>query len=788
MRRRPIALVLGLSASLSLNAYAGPERSPQQEFPGAGQPPRSVTAALDPTWKQLTPTCPVGRMASYAVVDPDRDRMVVFGGWGFGYFSDTWMLDLASGTWTQPPVDSVHPGPRMEYASIHDPVRNRMIVFGGKYPFQNEVWALDLSGTSKWTRLSTAGTPPGPRESRAIYDPVRDRMVVFGGYGSGGFPHLNETWELTLSGTPTWHRLATTGGPPAPRRGQTAILDPAGDRMIVFGGFDDVRFMNDVWALDLSTLAWQQLTPGGNIPPARYGHSATFDPDRREMVVIGGYNREFRNDLWVLSLEGSPTWTGPMSTPVAPRDFHSAVYDATRRRIVVFGGNAGPVFNDLWALDTGTRAWTQLGLNVTLPQPRLGTSMVTDANSQRMVLFGGWGGGYLYLSDTWTLALDQAQPVWISHPSAAHPDVYPSARLEHATAYDATRDRMLMFGGKAGKYFFDGVWQLDLTGDPVWSPLYPTGRSPSPRECRAVYDPVRDRMVIFGGYGPDDGDYDPEYPPPPHHLNETWELTLSGAPAWRQLDPSGPLPPARRGQTMIYDPVDDRALVFGGYDDRTFFNDVWSLSFEGGHEHWRSIMPVGVGPGPRYGASATLDPVRRQMIVFGGYDGHYLDDAWGLSLDRAPKWTRIDSSPHPGKTDFHTMAYDPNRDRFMLFGGNNGQMLGDLWELTFANPVLLPPPVSLDSGDGSVMRVAGTTFEAGSRAPILHLTLPGTSPTRLELFDISGRRLADRSFVPAAAGTNAIRLAEADKLRAGVYLVRVTQGTLSAVGRAVVVP
>jgi hypothetical protein len=59
---------------------------------------------------------------------------------------------------------------------------------------------------------------------------------------------------------------------------------------------------------------------------------------------------------------------------------------------------------------------------------------------------------------------------------------------------------------------------------------------------------------------------------------------------------------------------------------------------------------------------------------------------------------------------------------------------------------------------------------------------------RLELFDISGRRLADRLFTPATAGRNAIPLDEARTFRAGIYLVRVTQAGKSAVGRALVAP
>src|SRR5262249_21973435 len=52
--------------------------------------------------------------------------------------------------------------------------------------------------------------PPTTREGHsAIYDPVRDRMVVFGGFGGGFyFNHLtNDVWALSLTGRPTWTQL-----------------------------------------------------------------------------------------------------------------------------------------------------------------------------------------------------------------------------------------------------------------------------------------------------------------------------------------------------------------------------------------------------------------------------------------------------------------------------------------------------------------------------------------------------------------------------------------------------
>ena len=49
--------------------------------------------------------------------------------------------------------------------------------------------ALSLAGTPAWSALAPSGTPPSWRYMHsAIYDPVRDRMVVFGGSS------LNDVW------------------------------------------------------------------------------------------------------------------------------------------------------------------------------------------------------------------------------------------------------------------------------------------------------------------------------------------------------------------------------------------------------------------------------------------------------------------------------------------------------------------------------------------------------------------------------------------------------------------
>src|SRR5439155_25260329 len=125
-------------------------------------------------------------------------------------------------------------------------------------------------GSPAWTEIAPTGPPPSGRYGQtAIYDPVRDRMVVFG--GSDGSNFFNDVWALSFAGTPAWSQLAP--GSPNPRTGRyqhTANYDPVRDRMVVFGGYDGTSLRNDVWSLSFAgTPAWNPLAPVGTPPTAR---------------------------------------------------------------------------------------------------------------------------------------------------------------------------------------------------------------------------------------------------------------------------------------------------------------------------------------------------------------------------------------------------------------------------------------------------------------------------------------------------------------------------------------
>ena len=156
-------------------------------------------------------------------------------------------------------------------------------------------------------------------------------------------------------------------------------------------------------------------------------------------------------------------------------------------------------------------------------------------------------------TDVWTLTLGP-NPQWTKLAPSGTP---PPSRTAASAILDPIRHRLIIFGGYSGGNYDNSVWALTLGSTPSWTQLAPGGTQPPSRLYHtAIYDSVRDRMVIFGGEnGPS--------------LNDVWALALNGSPVWAQLNPTGTPPSGRYGHVSIYDPVSDRMLVFGGWDGNT---------------------------------------------------------------------------------------------------------------------------------------------------------------------------------------------------------------------------
>lgn len=690
----------------------------------------AAASASDGAWLQLPPAA---LAFSSAIYDPVRNRMVIFGGAdGSGYRNEVWALTLAGvPAWSQLGTSGTPPPGRDGHTAVYDPVRDRMIVFGGYFSdstghYLNDLWALSLAGAPSWTQLAPVGTPPHGRWGvTAIYEPVRDSVIVFGGYYYDGTPHfLSEVWALSLRDSVRWDRVLAGGSAPPGRYGQTAVYVPGRDSMLVFGGFYydgspyKPQFLNDVWVLSLRDYpAWSRVTPTGATPSVHYGHAAVFDTVGQRMIVFGGsyYASSpdfptFLNDAWALSLtDGGAAWSrlAPTGNPPGGRSNHVAVWDPTNSRVIEYGGttaDGGPsILNDAWALAlVDGMAWSQLPSPDGPARGREAPTAIYDPVRDRMILFGGHADGSpAYPTDVLALSLGDTA-TWAKLSTAG---TAPSGRRGHSAIYDPVRDRLIVFGG----YYFDGdsnflndVWALSLGGAPTWVQLAPSGNRPAGRFYHtAVYDPARDRMLVFGGNGGNT------------YLNDVWSLSLTGSPAWTQLAPVGGAPAGRNGHGAVYDPIGDQLVVFGGYfNDGTlhYLNDVWLLALASSPA-WTEVSPQGIPPTGRVAHTAIYDPVRDRVVVFGGYrydgTGHFLNETWSLSLTGSPTWSQLAPAGNaPSGRVAHAATYDPVRDKMLVFDGyrydRSPLTMNEVWSLGWGQPLV---PTSSCPGD--------TAWEAG---------------------------------------------------------------------------
>ena len=405
-----------------------------------------------------------------------------------------------SGAWA-PAGATTWPSPvprRFGSACAYDGVHREMWIFGGYdgTSFLNDVWVRPAGGAGTWTQVIAAGAAPSSRVySTWVFDAAADRLVLFGGAESAGI--VGDTWQLDLSGTPTWSQLSPTGTAPGGRYIHDATLDPVRDRMLVFGGADNFGLTNDCWALDLSppTPVWSQIVPSGALPPARSWPSIVYDPADDRLVLFGGNGSlsgeapHPLQDTWSLNLSGAPAWT-PASPPgaLAPaRRGQRACYDSALGRMIVVGGNDGSVYlNDCWALDlSGAMGWAP----IQPLDPRADFALVFDPDRDRLVLFGGKNASGV-LGDDLTLALDSPGN-WLSSLGA---------RLSHKAVYDPAGHDMYVFGGTTVGSSLNDLYRLHLDPAPTWSLVAPQGTPPPPRDAHAqVMDVASNRMIVFGG-------------------------------------------------------------------------------------------------------------------------------------------------------------------------------------------------------------------------------------------------------------------------------------------------
>ncbi|MDE1836435.1 MAG: PKD domain-containing protein [Euryarchaeota archaeon] len=250
----------------------------------------------------------------------------------------------------------------------------------------------------------------------------------------------------------------------------------------------------------------------------------------------------------------------------------------------------------------------------------------------------------------------------------------PSPRLEPQFAWDEASGYGLFFGGWDGGAVDSDTWTFTPgSGWALSAASGPTGRV----DGQTAWDSTDQEVVLFGGCTTSVGCPNAG----------TWTYTNVGG--W--VYDTGATAPGRTNGGIADDAVDHYDVMFGGCTAWNFANNPPvctavasdTQTFAGGS--WTAPTPT-THPSARFAPYMAWDPDAQAVVLFGGIalgsGGSYvpLNDTWSFS---GGQWTDITSTAGhaPSPRGMGGLAYQTGPKRLLLFGGAGASgNLADTWQ------------------------------------------------------------------------------------------------------------
>lgn len=344
-------LTVAACTSIETSPSASPPPVPPQLTPSptsvATTPAASLTRPPAASWVQLDAgASPTPREDHTWTVDAASGTAWLFGGRDRGtVFGDLWSYDLASDRWTRVEPSGDAPAARFGHTGTWvDGVG--LVVWSGQSgaDFFGDIHAYDPA-TNRWTRLPDAGAAPEARYGSCAGLGPDGRLWISHGFTFAG--RFADTRHYDFA-TRAWTEVTPADGGPVKRCLHDCIWAQSGQLVLYAGQTDGVPALGDLWTLDI-TGGWTEAAAAE--PPARQLYSlASTGPTGWVFGGRGSDGKEL-NDLWTLDLE-TLAWQPVLLTTVGPQGRAGAtlISDPERSRLLLFGGVGANAFGDTWQL------------------------------------------------------------------------------------------------------------------------------------------------------------------------------------------------------------------------------------------------------------------------------------------------------------------------------------------------------------------------------------------------------------------------------------------------------
>ncbi|HYF33258.1 MAG TPA: kelch repeat-containing protein [Chitinophagaceae bacterium] len=267
------------------------------------------------------------------------------------------------------------PVPRWGHVLVYDPVRNTMLLFGGRAVTDNyfdDTWIWD---GKEWNKKDLKG--PSARGFCAVtFHEGRKSIILHGGRGNNSVTY-SDTWEWDGE---KWSLLQADSDYKADHHHMVYIAPE--QRILAFGGWDGTKVTGETWSW--TNMSWKKLNVAS--PPKRAAYGMAYDRTLNRVKLYGGLWVDGQYaDIWEW-YNGSWNLKGG-SYDNSSLDHHSLFYDEKLRYVLGFGGKnyRYKAQNNTFRIHEGSL----LTVTSNGPSARYSFGIAYDSKMESAYLFGG---------------------------------------------------------------------------------------------------------------------------------------------------------------------------------------------------------------------------------------------------------------------------------------------------------------------------------------------------------------------------------------------------------------